>query len=216
MSLPDHEALRKLLAAGITELGLALDDGQIDKMMAYLELLSKWNSVYNLTSIRKPLDMVRAHVLDSLSAVPAFVGAHKVLDVGSGGGLPGMILAIVYPQIQVAMIDTVHKKTAFLNQAKTELGLSNVSVHTGRVEELALPGAFDVITSRAFSELCNFINWSGHLLAPGGQLIAMKGVAPVQEIEALPEGWHLSGVTALRVPGLDAERHLVFVQRTAV
>ncbi|MFZ6724810.1 16S rRNA (guanine(527)-N(7))-methyltransferase RsmG [Undibacterium sp. MH2W] len=216
MSINDTSSLRKMLADGVQELELPLTDAQIDQMMAYLSLLSKWNSVYNLTAIRDPKEMVKQHLLDSLSAAPAFVGAKNVLDVGAGGGLPGMMLAIAYPETKVSMIDTVNKKTAFLTQAKTELGLRNVTVHTGRVEALQVTEKFDVITSRAFSELCNFINWSGHLLADGGQFIAMKGVAPEQEIERLPQGWEVTGVQALSVPGLQAERHLVFVKKSPV
>lgn len=212
----DISALRNMLANGVQELGLDLSDAQIDKMIAYLTLLSKWNSVYNLTAIRDPKEMVKQHLLDSLSAAPAFKDAKNILDVGAGGGLPGMMLAIAYPDTHVSMIDTVSKKTAFLTQAKTELGLSNVTVYTGRVESLQVKEKFDVITSRAFSELCNFINWSGHLLVDGGQFIAMKGIAPAQEIERLPEGWGVTGVQALTVPGLQAERHLVFVKKIAV
>ena len=216
MSINDTNGLRKMLADGVQELGLNLTEAQIDKMIAYLLLLSKWNSVYNLTAIRDPKEMVKQHLLDSLSAASAFVDAKNVLDVGAGGGLPGMMLAITYPETKISMIDTVSKKTAFLSQAKTELGLSNVTVHTGRVEALQVIEKFDVITSRAFSELCNFINWSGHLLADGGQFIAMKGVAPAQEIERLPDGWQVTGVQALSVPGLQAERHLVFVKKSPV
>ena len=216
MSINDTSSLRKMLADGVQELELPLTDAQIDQMMAYLSLLSKWNSVYNLTAIRDPKEMVKQHLLDSLSAAPAFVGAKNVLDVGAGGGLPGMMLAIAYPETKVSMIDTVNKKTAFLTQAKAELGLRNVTVHTGRVEALQVTEKFDVITSRAFSELCNFIIWSGHLLADGGQFIAMKGVAPAQEIERLPQGWEVTGVQALSVPGLQAERHLVFVKKSPV
>lgn len=212
----DISALRNMLAKGVQELGLDLSDAQIGKMIAYLTLLSKWNSVYNLTAIRDPKEMVKQHLLDSLSAAPAFKEAKNILDVGAGGGLPGMMLAIAYPDTRISMIDTVSKKTAFLTQAKTELGLSNVTVYTGRVESLQVKEKFDVITSRAFSELCNFINWSWHLLADGGQFIAMKGVAPAQEIERLPEGWGVTGVQALTVPGLLAERHLVFVKKIAV
>ncbi len=213
MSGFDAASLRASLAEGIKALPLSLDDAQTDQMIAYLALLSKWNSVYNLTSIRDPKEMVKQHVLDSLSAAPAFKDAKNVLDVGAGGGLPGMILAITYPAIRISMIDTISKKTAFLTQAKTELGLKNVTVHTGRVEALAVKEKFDVITSRAFSELCNFINWSGHLLAEGGQFIAMKGVAPDQEIERMPEGWQVQSLQPLSVPGMDAERHLVFIKR---
>ncbi|MFZ4529607.1 MAG: 16S rRNA (guanine(527)-N(7))-methyltransferase RsmG [Undibacterium curvum] len=213
MAILDTKALKASLSAGVQEMGLALSEAQIDQMLAYLALLSKWNAVYNLTAIRDPQEMVKQHLLDSLSAAPAFTDARNVLDVGAGGGLPGMMLAIAYPQTRISMIDTVSKKTAFLSQAKAELGLSNVTVFTGRVEQLEVTEKFDVITSRAFSELCNFINWSGHLLAEGGQFIAMKGVAPAQEIERLPAGWAVTGVQPLQVPGLNAERHLVFVRR---
>lgn len=215
MTLSDRAGLKALLVEGIEALGLNLDQQQVEQMLAYLSLLSKWNSVYNLTAIRNPVDMVRQHLLDSLSAVPAFADAGSVLDVGSGGGLPGIVLAIAYPQTPIAMIDTVSKKTAFQTQVKAELGLKNVTVHTGRVEQLKVSQPFQVITSRAFSELCNFIDWSGHLLAPGGQFIAMKGVNPQGEIERVPTGWQVTGVQPLQVPGLDAERHLVFVRRSA-
>lgn len=208
-----EHTLTDMLKNGVQELQLDISDEQIAKMIAYLALLSKWNSVYNLTSIRDPKEMVKQHLLDSLSAAPAFKDAKNVLDVGAGGGLPGMMLAIAYPDIKISMVDTVSKKTAFLTQAKTELGLKNVTVHTGRVEALQVKDKFDVITSRAFSELCNFINWSGHLLADGGQFIAMKGVAPNQEIERLPDSWQVEKMQALAVPGLQAERHLVFIKK---
>ncbi|MCH8621553.1 16S rRNA (guanine(527)-N(7))-methyltransferase RsmG [Undibacterium sp. TS12] len=210
----EQAQLRAMLASGVEELALDLNNDQIDNMIAYLALLSKWNSVYNLTAIRDPREMVKQHLLDSLSAAPAFKDAKNILDVGAGGGLPGMMLAITYPQAKVSMIDTVSKKTAFLTQAKTELGLKNVTVHTGRVEALQVKDAFDVITSRAFSELANFVNWSGHLLAEGGQFIAMKGVQSQQEMDNLPAGWHVDRLQALTVPGLQAERHLVFIKKT--
>ena len=149
--------------------------------------------------------------------MPAFGSAKRVLDVGSGGGLPGMVLAIwaqeSHPDMRIAMIDTVHKKTAFLTQVKAELGLSNVAVHTGRVEAMQVDQPFDVITSRAFADLSDFVNWSGHLLADGGRFIAMKGVAASEETDRLPAAWQLVGKTPLNVPGLGAERHLVFIAR---
>jgi len=206
-------ALTDMLKNGIQELQLDISDDQIGKIIAYLSLLSKWNSVYNLTSIRDPKEMVKQHLLDSLSAAPAFKDAKNVLDVGAGVVLPGMMLAITYTDIKISMIEKKKKKTAFLTQAKTDLGLKNVTVHTGRVEALQVKEPFDVITSRAFSELCNFINWSGHLLADGGQFIAMKGIAPNQEIERLPDGWQVEKMQALTVPGLQAERHLVFIKK---
>ena len=209
----NREALTSMLRDGVAALPLSLSDAQIEQMISYLALLVKWNSVYNLTSVRDPNEMVKQHLLDSLSAAHAFKDAKNVLDVGSGGGLPGMILAITYPAIRISMIDTVNKKTAFLAQAKTELGLANVTVHTGRVEALQVEQKFDVITSRAFSELCNFVNWSCHLLADGGQFLAMKGIAPNEEIERLPVGWKVTAVEALSVPGLDVARHLIMINK---
>ncbi|MBR7783450.1 16S rRNA (guanine(527)-N(7))-methyltransferase RsmG [Undibacterium luofuense] len=209
------ENLRPMLESGLDALCIKLTKEQQDKIINYLIILSKWNSVYNLTAIRDPKEMMTHHVLDSLSAVPAFTEAQNVLDVGSGGGLPGMILAICYPDKKISMIDTVSKKTAFLNQAKAELGLNNVTVYSARVESLQVNQPFDVITSRAFSELNNFVNWSQHLLAEGGRFIAMKGVHPQGEMERLPEGWEVKEVRPLTVPGLDAERHLIFIQKTA-
>lgn len=215
MTASHIENLRPVLESGLDALCIKLTKEQQDKIINYLIILSKWNSVYNLTAIRDPKEMMTHHVLDSLSAVPAFTEAQNVLDVGSGGGLPGMILAICYPDKKISMIDTVSKKTAFLNQAKAELGLNNVTVYSARVESLQVNQPFDVITSRAFSELNNFVNWSQHLLAEGGRFIAMKGVHPQGEMERLPKGWEVKEVRPLTVPGLDAERHLIFIQKTA-
>lgn len=207
----DRAALAQVLERGIGALGLDLDAAQTGQLLDYLALLAKWNSVYNLTSVRDPMQMVTQHLLDSLAAVPAFAEAKNVLDVGAGGGLPGIVLAIARPAMKVALIDTVHKKTAFLTQVKAELGLANVTVHTARVEQLQVPHKFDVITSRAFADLSDFVNWSGHLLAEGGQFIALKGVAPEEERARLPEPWKVSELRILQVPGLNAERHLVFI-----
>ncbi len=210
----DRSVLTPLLERGIAELGLAVSPEQCGQLLDYLALLAKWNGVYNLTAVRDPVQMVTQHVLDSLAAVPAFADAKRVLDVGAGGGLPGMVLAIVRPDMAVAMIDTVHKKTAFLTQVKAELGLKNVTVHTARVETLQVAAAqrFDVITSRAFAALSDFVTWSGHLLADGGQFIALKGVLPTEEVSRLPAPWHVTKVQPLLVPGLHAERHLIFIQ----
>ncbi len=213
----DRTVLTSLLADGISALQLDLSERQITLLIDYLALLSKWNAVYNLTAVRDPVQMVSQHLLDSLAAVPAFADANNVLDVGAGGGLPGMVLAIwaleAKPDMRVSMIDTVHKKTAFLTQVKAELGLTNVSVHTGRVEQLHVKQKFDVITSRAFADLSDFVTWSGQLLADGGHFVAMKGVAPKEELERLPSGWKATGLKPLAVPGLGAERHLVFIER---
>jgi 16S rRNA (guanine527-N7)-methyltransferase len=219
MSGFDRPVLTAILADGARDLSLDLSDAQIGKLIDYLALMSKWNTVYNLTAVRDPMQMVTQHLLDSLSAVSAFANAKNVLDVGAGGGLPGIVLAIwaaeAHPTMRISMIDTVHKKTAFLTQVKAELNLTNVSVHTARVEKWNAPQKFDVITSRAFAELSDFITWSQHLLADEGCFIALKGVAPDMEIAKLPDGWKVSEVRALRVPTLQAERHLVFIERNA-
>jgi 16S rRNA (guanine527-N7)-methyltransferase len=211
----DRSVLAPLLERGIAALELSIDASQSARLLDYLALLAKWNGVYNLTAVRDPVQMVTQHLLDSLAALPAFAEARNVLDVGAGGGLPGMVLAIARPDMAVAMIDTVHKKTAFLTQVKAELGLSNVTVHTARVESLQVSKPFDVITSRAFADLSDFVNWSGHLLADGGQFIALKGVLPVAELARLSAPWRVRKIEPLHVPGLQAERHLIFISATA-
>jgi 16S rRNA (guanine527-N7)-methyltransferase len=215
----DRDALTTALVEGASALPLDLSQTQTARLIDYLALLSKWNAVYNLTAVRDPSHMVTQHLLDSLAVVTAFAEPRNVLDVGAGGGLPGMVLAIwaaeANPAMRLAMIDTVHKKTAFLTQAKAELGLTNVTVHTARVEQLQVPEKFDVITSRAFAELSDFVAWSGHLLKAGGRFIAMKGVAPRDEITRLPAEWEVTELRPVTVPGLNAERHLVFIERSA-
>ena len=214
MKFFDRPALGLVLADGIRQMALDINQQQHEQLLDYLALLFKWNSVYNLTSVRDPMQMVTHHVLDSLAAVPAFKDARNVLDVGAGGGLPGIVLAIARPDMKVSLIDTVHKKTAFLTQVKAELGLANVTVYTNRVEQLKVNTPFDVITSRAFADLSDFVNWSGHLLAEGGQFIALKGTAPEDEQKRLPEAWKVTKLQPLDVPKLQAERHLVFISKT--
>jgi 16S rRNA (guanine527-N7)-methyltransferase len=213
----DRAALMRALQEGVAQLPLALSETQITQLIDYLALLVKWNAVYNLTAVRDPMQMISQHLLDTLAAVPAFSDAANVLDVGAGGGLPGIVLGICGASrsvpLRVSMVDTVHKKTAFLTQAKVELGLQNVTVYTSRVEQLQVPQLFDVITSRAFADLSDFVNWSGHLLAAGGKFIALKGVAPNDEVARLPDGWKVTEVRPLMVPNLNAERHLVFIER---
>src|SRR5580698_4991876 len=212
------EALAPLLADGVRELGLDLSEAQLGKLLDYVALLSKWNAVYNLTAIRDPRQMLIQHILDSLSIVPHLAGRgpSSVLDVGSGGGLPGIVLAIVLPEWTVTLNDIVHKKTAFQSQAKAELGLGNLSVVTGRVETLKpgveVPAKFDVIVSRAFAELADFVTLARHLVAEQGAIWAMKGVRPDGEIERLPAGSQAKQIIRLKVPSLDAERHLVEVR----
>jgi 16S rRNA (guanine527-N7)-methyltransferase len=213
----DRDHIAHALQQGLAQLPLTLNKEQADKLLDYLALLNKWNGTYNLTAVRDPAQMVYQHLLDTLAAVPAFEQAQNVLDVGAGGGLPGIVLAICgQPRdLRVSLVDTVHKKTAFLTQVKAELGLANVTVYTSRVEQLQVPQLFDVITSRAFADLSDFVNWSGHLLAPGGKFIALKGVAPADEVARVPDGWRVAEVRPLSVPGLDAERHLVFIERVS-
>ncbi|MFZ1180554.1 MAG: 16S rRNA (guanine(527)-N(7))-methyltransferase RsmG [Herbaspirillum sp.] len=219
MTVPStiNDKLTDTLRDGIKTLGLTLSASQQKKLLAYLTLMIKWNRTYNLTALRDPAQMMTHHLLDALATVKAFQDVTNVLDVGSGGGLPGIVLAIwaaeACPLMRVSMIDTVRKKTAFLTQVKTELQLSNISIYTARVEQLQLAQRFDVITARAFSELDDLINWSHHLLQTGGCYIAMKGIMPLDEIAHLPDGWRVQQTQALQVPGLDAERHLIFIER---
>ncbi len=213
----DREEFSALLKQGAAQLEISLSERQIEKLLDYLALLVKWNSVYNLTSVREPQQMVIQHLLDAMSALYAFKGAKKVLDVGTGGGLPGMVIAIwaleAEPQLQIHLIDTVKKKTAFLTQVKAELGLENVTVHSGHVEKLTSEESFDVITSRAFAELIDFVKLSGHLLEQDGSMIALKGKKPDEEIQRLPQEWKVEKVVPLTVPGMQAERHLVWMKR---
>ena len=213
----DREEFSALLKQGAAQLEISLSERQIEKLLDYLALLVKWNSVYNLTSVREPQQMVIQHLLDAMSALYAFKGAKKVLDVGTGGGLPGMVIAVwaleAEPQLQIHLIDTVKKKTAFLTQVKAELGLENVTVHSGHVEKLPSEESFDVITSRAFAELIDFVKLSGHLLEQDGSMIALKGKKPDEEIQRLPQEWKVEKVVPLTVPGMQAERHLVWMKR---
>lgn len=210
-----NETLATMLDRGVADIGVALSQAQKQKLLEYVALLAKWNSVYNLTAIRDPGQMMIQHILDSLAIVP-MIAARKpsnVLDVGSGGGLPGIVIAIALPEVEVTLNDIVHKKTAFQSQAKAQLGLTNLSVVTGRVESLRsgieVPKYFDVIVSRAFAELSDFVTLSRHLVAEGGRILAMKGVRPDAESARLPAGATVQGIERLAVPMLDAERHLV-------
>ena len=197
------------LAAGLADLGLSLPEDTQAKLLAFRDLLLKWNKTYNLTALRDPAQAISHHLLDSLAILP-YIGDGALLDVGSGGGLPGIPLAITRPQLPVSMVDTVQKKATFLRQASIELGLKNVAVYHARVEEMS--GQYAQISSRAFSELGMFVNLTRHLLAPGGRWLAMKGVRPDDEIRALPEGVVVEQVIQLDVPGLDAERHLIILK----
>ena len=212
-NLIDWDEIRTELIDGIIALNIRLTDDQVKKLMDYLVLLDKWNSTHNLTAVRNPQAMLTYHLLDSLAVVPYLQKTKNLLDVGSGGGLPGLVLAIVFPDMKVSMIDIVHKKTAFLNQVKIELGLDNVTVYTGRVEELETEEPFDSIISRAFASLNDFVSLSSHLLSVNGLFYAMKGLIPEDEISTLESGWTVKRIEALKVPQLDAQRHLLFIDK---
>lgn len=213
----DRAAWLDLLRTGAAQLGVTISEAQVERLADYVALLAKWNAVYNLTAIRDPRQMLVQHILDSLSIVPHLAArdGKSILDVGSGGGLPGIVLAIVLPERSVTLNDIVQKKTAFQAQAKAELKLENLSVVTGRVENLRpgidVPGKFDAIVSRAFAELADFVTLARHLVSERGSIWAMKGVRPDAEIQRLPAGARVAQVIRLTVPLLDAERHLVEV-----
>ena len=200
--------LKEELKAGLAELGLALSAPQELLLVHYVELLDKWNRVYNLTAVRETGRMLSYHVLDSLAALPLVAG-QRILDVGSGGGMPGIPFAISRPDWSLTLLDANHKKTTFLKQAVIELGLANTEVVCERVEAFQPEHKFDVITSRAFSDLAEFVRLTRHLLAEGGEWAALKGVYPDEEIAQLPGDVCVREVIELKVPGLDAERHLV-------
>jgi 16S rRNA (guanine527-N7)-methyltransferase len=213
--LPPPE-LRPALAAGLHALGLVLDTTANDRLIAYLDLLTRWNRVYNLTAVRDPTQMLTQHLLDSLAVVGPLRRERpqpaRLLDVGSGAGLPGVVIAIVLPAWQVVCIDAVAKKTRFVQQVATELGLPNMAAEHGRVEAATSAEPFDVITSRAFAALAHFVSVTEAHLAADGVWMAMKGRRPDEEITALPAGM-TAKVEPLRVPGLNAERCLVWLKR---
>ena len=200
------------LQMGLQQMQIELSAEQQQKLLDYVALLLKWNSTYNLTALRQEDQMLSHHVLDSLTLLPYLDGINNLIDVGSGGGMPGIPTAICRPDIQITLLDSNSKKTSFLSQAVIELGLSNVKVITGRVE--AAEGIqFDAITSRAFAELRDFVTLTPQLLRDNGRWLAMKGVHPYEEIAQLPEDVHVTQVDKLIVPSLEAERHMVIIQK---
>jgi 16S rRNA (guanine527-N7)-methyltransferase len=200
------------LADGLREMGIALDADAQALLVDYLRLIEKWNKVHNLTAIREPDQMVVLHLLDSLSLLPHLGSARTVLDVGSGAGLPGIPLAISRPDLALTLLDSSHKKATFLRQAKSELGLANVEVVCERAEQWHPARGFDVVVSRAFADLADFVGQAGHLVAPGGAILAMKGLQPFEEIARIPPAYRVEGVVELHVPSLDAQRHLVLLK----
>ena len=198
------------LKRGLIALGLTLQQDIQQSLLDYLVLIEKWNRVYNLTAIREPEKMVSHHLLDSLGVAP-HLHAKRLLDVGSGAGLPGIPLAFAKPEMHVTLLDSNHKKVAFLNQAVIELKLKNAEVCSERVESWQPEDRFDVIISRAFSDMDEFVRISRHLLAPGGMFVAMKGLHPYEEIDKLPPGCKVQQVLPLAIPGVEGARHLVLI-----
>ncbi len=214
MAVTDSHALE--LSRGAEQLGVALDASQQRRLLGYLALLIKWNKAYNLTAVRDPDEMVSRHLLDSLSVVPFVAdGGECWLDVGSGGGMPGIPLAILFPDRHFTLLDSNGKKTRFLTQVKLELGLSNLDVVHGRVEAFTPERPFDGICSRAFSALDDFANWTRHLGDASARWLAMKGVHPDDELQALPDDFRLAATHVLKVPGCQGQRHLLILRRSS-
>lgn len=211
MVTPQHA---EELSRGAQQLGVDLSDSQLSQLLAYLALLIKWNKAYNLTAVRDPDEMVSRHLLDSLSVVP-FIAGDRWLDVGSGGGMPGIPLAILFPEMKVTVLDSNGKKTRFLTQVKLELKLDNLEVIHSRVEAFKPELPFTGIVSRAFSSLEDFTEWTRHLGDTDTRWLAMKGLHPVDELVALPTDFHLDSAQALTVPGCQGQRHLLILRRTA-
>lgn len=216
--------LQQTLKSGVAELGLDLSDTQLGQLMDYLALIQKWNKVYNLTAVRDPAEMLTHHLLDSLAVIrplrqqlagrqPADGQGLRLLDVGSGAGLPGVVIAICCPDVAVTCVDTVAKKATFIQQASITLKLPNLKGLHARVENL--DDHYDVVSSRAFASLTDFVNWSRETLAPAGVWMAMKGKHPADEVAALPAGVGVFHVEQLLVPGLDEERCIVWMRLSA-
>lgn len=208
------EALRQRLVSGLQAMQLALSESVVERLLAYLAMLVKWNKAYNLTAVRDPGEMVTRHLLDSLAVVPHLEGG-RIIDVGTGAGLPGIPLAIVFPEREFTLLDSNGKKTRFLVQARAELGLENVTVVHARVEAFESDQRFDCVITRAFASVADILAGSRHLLTDDGHMLAMKGEVPEKELAALAQGFCLGQTIPLRVPGLEQEqRHLLRIVRS--
>jgi 16S rRNA (guanine527-N7)-methyltransferase len=205
-------SLEEEISRGLVSMGISVSPAQRAHLAAHLELIAKWNRVHNLTAIRETSQMVVLHLFDSLSILPQLESARSIADVGTGPGFPGIPIAIVRDDAGVTLVESSHKKCAFLQQAKTELALANVSIACERVEHLAPEAKFDAVVSRAFSDLSDFVAQAGQLVRPGGKLIAMKGVYPFDEIARVPSTHRVAQVLELHVPSLEAKRHLVVLE----
>lgn len=205
--------LERQIAEGVAAMGSDAADPEVRQLAEYLRLIEKWNRVHNLTAVRETDQMVVMHLLDSLTILPYVSESRRIVDVGTGAGLPGIPIAILRPQIEVTLLDSSHKKVAFLEQARADLGLPNIEPVCARVEQWRPERGFDVVVSRAFAELGEFVAAAQHLVAPGGRMLAMKGVYPFEEIARLPASHRVAGVNEVSVPHLDAKRHLVVVEK---
>ena len=208
--MADRDSLRARLAAGLSALDVALDADAIERLLDYVDLLVRWNGAFNLTALRDSAEMVTRHLLDSLAILPYVIGATLV-DLGSGAGLPGIPIAIATPGREIVLVDSNGKKARFLREAVRRLGLAKTHVAESRVEDLE--GTFDCITARAFASLGDMLAWGGHLLAPDGRWLALKGRFPDDELAGVPDAFEVEKTIELEVPGLDAERHLVILRR---
>jgi len=204
-------SVSQILPPGLA--ALALPDTLAAPLLAYLALLQRWNRAYNLTAIRDPQTMVTRHLLDSLVLLPHLGDIHTLADLGTGPGLPGIPLALARPGLQVTLVEANGKKARFLREAVRTLELDNADVIHARIEDVRVPTPFDAITARALGTLPGILSWGGHLLAGHGQVLAMKGVVPAQEIAALPARWQVQALHPLTVPGLEEERHLIILTR---
>ena len=201
---------RHILQAGLEQLGLEVTESQLDLLLAFVSLIEKWNKAYNLTAIRNREEMLHLHILDSLAILP-FISGHKIIDVGTGAGLPGIPLAILMPDVQFTLVDSNSKKTRFVQQATLELHLKNVDVVHGRVESLGHEGEYDAVLSRAFASLEDIMNLTEYLLQPEGVLIAMKGQKPESELKKIDRTYSVNPIV---VPGVNAERCVVRINKT--
>lgn len=208
--MTDRATLQAQLENGIAALGLELPGMAVDRLLDYQALLQRWNAAYNLTAVREPEQMISRHLLDSLAILPYVRGA-SLADLGTGPGLPGIVLAIAAPGRQILLVDSNGKKVRFLREAIRSLKLEGVSAVQSRVE--AVEGQFDCVTARAFASLADMLGWGGHLLAPDGLWLAMKGKRPDDELPGMPAGFAVRATHLLTVPGLDGERHLLEIAR---
>ena len=208
--------LQTELAAGLTTLDLSISDAAQTQLLRFIALMAKWNAVYNLTAIRDESRMLTHHLLDALSIARFIPKDSTLIDIGSGGGVPGIPLAIARPDLNVLSVEPNSKKASFQQQVRIDLGLDNFDVQAARAEAVELPENRDFIVSRAFGDLADFIKVAGHLLKPDGQMLAMKGVYPDEEVRAIPPGWSLLRAEELQVPGVEGARHLLWLTRTPV